>query len=125
MFRSSAAASSSRGKRFSLLCLEEGEDYVDDWVASAAPWPAQIADGGGAAAVCGRVAGKLRLGSKSLVFDPDDARAPIVRLPFANVVQLEPESSGGGGGGSRAAAAAAVKRMPLRLSPSRPRSASG
>ena len=100
MFRSSAAASSSRGKRFSLLCLEEGEDYVDDWVASAAPWPAQIADGGGAAAVCGRVAGKLRLGSKSLMFDPDDARAPIVRLPFANVVQLEPESSGGGGGGS-------------------------
>ena len=107
MFRSSASASSSRGRRFSLLCLEEGEDYVDDWVACAAPWPSRVADGGGAAAVRSRVAGKLRLGSKSLVFDPDDSRAPIVRLPFANVVQLEPESSNSSSGNEKSASAAA------------------
>lgn len=62
-------------RRFSLLLLEEGEQYVGDWGASAA-WPAGVAGNWSAAA---RLPGRLRLASKSLFFEPDDTRVPIVR----------------------------------------------
>ena len=73
--------------RFSLLLLEDGEDYVDDWVATA-EWPATI-PGGGAGVGGGEVPGRVRLASRSLLFEPDDARSPIVRLPLASVTSLE------------------------------------
>lgn len=62
-------------QRFSLLLLEESEDYVGDWAASAV-WPATV-DGNWSGAP--RLPGRLRLASKSLFFDPDDTRVPIVR----------------------------------------------
>lgn len=77
-------------RRFSLLLLEEGEQYVGDWGASAA-WPAGVAGNWSAAP---RLPGRLRLASKSLFFEPDDARVPIVRIPFAAVQQLEPLAKG-------------------------------
>lgn len=62
--------------RFSLLLLEEGEDYVADWVAACTGWPVAVTGNwSGAAALPGR----LRLGSKSLFFEADDVRVPIVR----------------------------------------------
>lgn len=62
-------------KRFSLLLLEEEESYVADWVATC-KWPSNISGNWqGAAALPGR----LRLCTKSLFFDPDDVRVPIVR----------------------------------------------
>lgn len=62
-------------KRFTLLLLEEEEDYVADYVA-ACKWPASVQGNSQQAA---SVAGSLRLCSKSLFFEPDDVRVPIVR----------------------------------------------
>lgn len=75
-----------RARRFSLLLLEEGEDYVGDWVATAA-WPPAVP---GNAAGTPTLAGRLRLASKSLFFEPDDGRVPIARLPLASTTRLEP-----------------------------------
>lgn len=62
-------------KRFSLLLLEEGEDYVDDWVGGVV-WPAAVS---GNWQGLPKLPGRLRLCSKSIFFEPDDVRIPIVR----------------------------------------------
>lgn len=62
-------------QRFSLLLLEEGETYVQDYVASAR-WPHGVA---GNWQRLPRLPGTLRLCTKSLFFEPDDVRSPIVR----------------------------------------------
>lgn len=62
-------------KRFSLLLLEEGEDYVEDWVAEAR-WPSNVS---GNWQGLPKLPGRLRLCSKSIFFEPDDVRNPIVR----------------------------------------------
>ena len=74
-----------RARRFSLLLLEEGEDYVGDWVATAV-WPPSVP---GNAAGAPTLPGRLRLASKSLFFEPDDPRCPIARLPLAATTRLE------------------------------------
>ncbi len=63
-------------KRFSLLLLEEGEDYVEDWVAEAR-WPSNVS---GNWQGLPKLQGRLRLCSKSIFFEPDDVRNPIVRF---------------------------------------------
>ena len=100
--------------RFSLLLLEEGEDYVGNWVATS-QWPSTATSLYQPGA---RISGTLRLCTKSLFFDPEDVRLPIIRydavayllalcdetlsaapnpaahrLPFAHAQQLEAESS--------------------------------
>ena len=62
-------------RRFTLLLLEEGEDYVADWVATC-KWPKAVT---GNWQGLEQLPGKLRLCSKSLCFEPDDVRVPIVR----------------------------------------------
>ena len=62
-------------KRFNLLLLEEGEEYVDDWVA-AVVWPAAVS---GNWQGLPKLPGRLRLCSKSLFFEPDDVRIPVAR----------------------------------------------
>ncbi|KNC50605.1 FAN Factor [Thecamonas trahens ATCC 50062] len=68
------AASSSR---FSLLLLEEGEYYFDDYAAyhypSLPPSPTT------------RLRGRVRLCSSSLFFEPEDVSHPLVKLSFAKV----------------------------------------
>eukprot|EP00228_Micromonas_bravo_P003823 CAMPEP_0203005040 /NCGR_PEP_ID=MMETSP1401-20130829/2735_1 /ASSEMBLY_ACC=CAM_ASM_000894 /TAXON_ID=38833 /ORGANISM="Micromonas pusilla, Strain CCAC1681" /LENGTH=79 /DNA_ID=CAMNT_0049746659 /DNA_START=20 /DNA_END=255 /DNA_ORIENTATION=+ len=61
--------------RFSLLDLDDGEDYVLDVAGSmTAPPPAKTADESGARAWWrGKVRGRVRLLTKSLVFEPADA----------------------------------------------------
>lgn len=64
----------SRTARFSLLLLEEGEQYLHDWTATAA-WP----EGFARAHAASTEPGRLRLCSKSIFFEPDQAKLPITR----------------------------------------------
>jgi factor associated with neutral sphingomyelinase activation len=66
-------------RRFSLLLLEEGEDYVRDWVAVAV-WPENLEGNWQGKS---QLQGRLRLCSKSLMFDADDSRVPVVRCRAA------------------------------------------
>jgi factor associated with neutral sphingomyelinase activation len=65
--------------RFSLLLLEEGEEYVKDWVAHC-QWPGNVAGNWQGKP---KLEGRLRLCTKSLMFDADDSRVPIVRSAAA------------------------------------------
>lgn len=66
-------------KRFTLLLLEEEEDYVADFVASCT-WPTAVP---GNVQQARSIPGSLRLCSRSLFFDPDDVRIPIIRWMLA------------------------------------------
>jgi factor associated with neutral sphingomyelinase activation len=83
--------------RFSLLHLDEGEDYVSDFVGlckapqGALPGVYSGAVGGGG--INGKLRGRLRLLSRSLLFDPDDASVPLLKFPLAAVSRLD--STGG------------------------------
>ena len=81
----------ARAPRFSLLQLDDGEDYVLDVAGSmTAPPPAAPADEAGARTWWrGKARGRVRLLTKSLVFEPADASAPVVRFAFAGVTRLE------------------------------------
>ena len=71
--------------RFSLLLLDENEFYVRDFVATCI-WPSDV---GGIWNKTSSLSGQLRLCTKSIFFEPDDVRIPIVRLPFQYLEQLE------------------------------------
>ncbi|KAL4553379.1 hypothetical protein Ndes2526B_g03242 [Nannochloris sp. 'desiccata'] len=71
--------------RFSLLLLDENEFYVRDFVATCT-WPSDVTGNKHGAA---SISGQIRLCTKSLFFEPDDVRIPIVRLPFQFLEQLE------------------------------------
>ena len=66
-------------KRFSLVLLEEGEDYVADWVAEC-KWPVAVS---GNWQSLQELRGTLRLCSKSIFFESEDVRIPIVRCDIA------------------------------------------
>jgi len=75
-------------RRFNLLILEEGEEYIADVAATMA-----MSRRGKTAESKGR----LRIGSKSLVFQPDEVSASILKFPYRYVRTLgELEKSSGG-----------------------------
>ena len=84
-------------KRFSLLLLEEGEGYLGDALGACRPPPGALlgASGGGGSgagappAPPAELLGRVRVGSFSLVFEPDDARWPVIRLPLREVREME------------------------------------
>ncbi|GLI70367.1 hypothetical protein VaNZ11_015146 [Volvox africanus] len=78
-------ARAARVRRFSLLLLEEEEEYVQDWVVTAA-WPVDRVAGNWQRAPL--VGGRVRLCTRSLFFEPDDVRIPIVRIPMSAVKSL-------------------------------------
>jgi hypothetical protein len=95
-------------KRFSLLLLDDEEDYVGDWGVDCTRWPPdvpgnwmqqrQMQQQGPHAPPTHpnhqeQLPGRLRLCTKSMFFEPDDVRVPIVRIPFADVTRLEPDDS--------------------------------
>ena len=74
-----------RSRRFSLLHLDESEDYVGDWqgtmrapTGSLDPYPAASA----AADSNGKLRGRIRLLSGAVVFDPDDIVVPMLKFPL-------------------------------------------
>lgn len=77
-------------KRFSYLLLDEGEFYVQDWIATCRQgsldglqkiqlpsWQLH------------QMKGRLRLCSKSIFFEPDNFSAPIIRFPMNKVKKVE------------------------------------
>jgi WD40 repeat protein len=79
-------------RRFTLLLLEEGEFYVKDYVADCS-WPSSSVSGNWQRLPT--LSGQLRLCTKSLFFEADDIRVPIVRLPFVDIAGLEGHKSPG------------------------------
>ncbi|MCO5581867.1 hypothetical protein L7F22_035756 [Adiantum nelumboides] len=73
-------------KRFTYLLLEEGEFYIQDWMAvcryGSFGLDAQIGHPR-------RIRGRLRLCSKSIFFEPDDISLPIIMFPFNKVKKIE------------------------------------
>lgn len=78
-------AGKKTAKRFSLLLLEDDEHYVQDWI-GLCKWPKEVSGNWSQVA---ELSGRLRLCTKSMYFEPDDVRVPIVRLPFDSIQQLE------------------------------------
>ncbi|KAK3270029.1 hypothetical protein CYMTET_21557 [Cymbomonas tetramitiformis] len=81
----SLGGKSAKRDRFSLLHLDEGEDYVQDWVAYGTLPPNVKFD---AWAQGQRCKGRLRLLSRSIVFDADEINIPILKFPFDRIKQL-------------------------------------
>jgi len=81
-----------RSRRFSLLHLDEGEDYVGDWQASMRAPEGSLDPYPGAAAAAdsnGKLRGRIRLLSSSVLFDPDDIVVPMLKFPLGSVRRLE------------------------------------
>lgn len=80
--------------RFSLLHLDEGEEYVSDFVGMLKAPPeatsllSRVANSAGAHAH-GKLRGRIRLLSRSLLFDPDDFTVPMLKFPLASVSRLD------------------------------------
>lgn len=83
--------SSKANKRFSYLLLEDGDYYIQDWIATCRPGlfggsqrlrmePSQQR----------RLKGCLRLCARSLFFEPDYIKAPILMFPLSKVTQVGP-----------------------------------
>ncbi|XP_062502057.1 protein FAN-like [Corticium candelabrum] len=70
-------------KRFSLLLLEPGEIYFEDF--SAIYYPFGLSE---ATAFKRKQRGRLKLCSKSILFDPEDVGQPILKLNFRDVKSL-------------------------------------
>ncbi|XP_063849443.1 protein FAN-like isoform X3 [Scylla paramamosain] len=78
-------------ERFSLLLLEAGEIYFEDYAAiyllpkevpaALNTWEAKFESG--------TIRGRLKVCSKSLVFDPRDSRAPIIKFPYRGIEVIE------------------------------------
>ena len=94
---SSSSLSPSPSCRFTELLLEHGERHVEDWavVASSSPPGGGPGPGGGGDAAGGGAAeeptrrmasveGRLRLCTKSVVFEPNHASRGMVRVPFGD-----------------------------------------
>jgi factor associated with neutral sphingomyelinase activation len=70
--------------RFSLILLEEGEYYFDDFSAFYYP-PARDDED----SFRKRVKGRLLLCSASLMFDPEDIRLPVSKFPYRDCSSIE------------------------------------
>lgn len=73
-------------KRFSFLLLEEDEDFLQEYICICR-WPKNVPGNWNTGE---EVHGTLRVCTKSLFFEADDIRIPVIRIPVAKVESLEP-----------------------------------
>ena len=85
------------GSRFSLLHLDEGEDYVVDFAGSLKAPPGVLPAASDPTASPsrqnGKLRGRIRLLTRSLAFEPDDPAVPVLKFPLKHVVRLDPVGS--------------------------------
>ncbi|XP_077865319.1 protein FAN-like [Saccoglossus kowalevskii] len=74
----------SQAERFSLLLLEPGEIYFEDF--SVFYYPQGLPE---AEAIKRKVRGRLKTCSKSILFDPQDMSYPIIKFPMRDTVRIE------------------------------------
>ena len=82
------------GSRFSLLHLDEGEDYVVDFAGSLKAPPGVLPAASDPTATPsrqnGKLRGRIRLLTRSLAFEPDDPAVAVLKFPLKHVVRLDP-----------------------------------
>ncbi|XP_038068745.1 protein FAN-like isoform X1 [Patiria miniata] len=71
-------------ERFSLLLLEPGEIYFEDF--SVFFYPSDLPE---EEAIRRRTRGRLKVCSKSIVFDPQDVSQPVVKFPLRECIQID------------------------------------
>ena len=83
--------------RFSLLLLEEADYYFEDFACSYYPpieGDAAVAAAGGSGAASDarfrQLKGRLKLCSRSLCFEPDDANVAVLKFPFEKTASIQP-----------------------------------
>ena len=85
------------GSRFSLLHLDEGEDYVVDFAGSLKAPPGVLPAASDPMATPsrqnGKLRGRIRLLTRSLAFEPDDPAVAVLKFPLKHVVRLDPVGS--------------------------------
>ncbi|XP_057822900.2 uncharacterized protein LOC131035250 [Cryptomeria japonica] len=87
MWRDSGSWSS---KRFSYLLLDEGEFYVQDWIATCGKGSLDSSqDIKPSSGQLQKMKGRLQLCSKSIFFEPDSLSLPIIRFPMNKVKSVE------------------------------------
>lgn len=74
-------------ERFSLILLEPGEVYFEDFTASLEVNPLKSSPT--SSATQSPIPGRLKLCSKSIVFDPRDFAKPILRIPFKHCTLID------------------------------------
>ena len=75
--------------RFDLLLLDENEDYITDCVGSVLHAPHQMRKHNDAVREpMVHAKGRIRICSKSIVFDPDDMNKPIVKIQMKAVTDI-------------------------------------
>lgn len=78
---------SGKANRFTLLLLEEDEFYILECVVECTVYSPRLINGAMGSAP-GSLPGQLRVCTKSVFFEPDDIRIPIVRLPLKYIEEL-------------------------------------
>jgi factor associated with neutral sphingomyelinase activation len=79
----SEMAASRSTSRFTLLDIEDGEEYLEDFAAFY--YPSDLPD---AAAAKAKRKGRLRLCTRSIVFEPSESMYPLLRIPFRECEEL-------------------------------------
>ncbi|XP_024520106.1 protein FAN isoform X1 [Selaginella moellendorffii] len=81
--------SARAARRFSYLLLQDGEHYIQDWIATCKPPSAPRLRLHSSSWQQNWIKGRLRLCSKSIFFEPDAASIPILMLPLNKVSRIE------------------------------------
>merc|ERR1719158_1917013 len=72
-------------RRFNPLVLAEGEEYIRDFAASLS----QTGNQPSSSSLAVPLKGRLRVCSKSLIFDPEQGLAPLLKFTYATIQRLE------------------------------------
>jgi factor associated with neutral sphingomyelinase activation len=72
--------------RFNLLLLEYGEYLLEDISASYFPVPTQDLSSSFEVKDCLKLPGRLKLCTRSIIFEPSDTRYPLTKFPFKSIL---------------------------------------
>lgn len=71
--------------RFNLLLLDYGEYFLEDFSAYQFPLPSTDLKSSFEVQDAAKIQGRLKLSSRSLIFEPNDVRHPLLKFPFKTI----------------------------------------